>query len=195
MSESDASVVVRSIADPRCFALIFDRYGDVVRRFAARRVPATDVDDIVAETFGIAFEQRASFGDRYPSARHWLLGVANNVIRHHQRSWTRRASAMRRAEMHTAAHLDPLVDVAGRLDATNEAAVLFDVLEQLSVEYRDVLLLVAWERLTPAEAALVLDIPAATARTRLHRARQQIMHELERSSSADEREVITDGKE
>lgn len=102
---------------------------------------------------------------------------------------------MRRAEMHTAAHLDPLVDVAGRLDATNEAAVLFDVLEQLSVEYRDVLLLVAWERLTPAEAALVLDIPAATARTRLHRARQQIMHELERSSSADEREVITDGKE
>lgn len=36
---------------------------------------------------------------------------------------------------------------------------------------RDVLLLVAWEQLTPAEAAVVLGVPQGTARSRLHRAR------------------------
>ncbi len=36
---------------------------------------------------------------------------------------------------------------------------------------RDVLLLVAWEQLTPAQAARVLGVPPGTARSRLHRAR------------------------
>jgi RNA polymerase sigma-70 factor (ECF subfamily) len=36
---------------------------------------------------------------------------------------------------------------------------------------RDVLLLVAWEQLTPAEAAVALGVPQGTARSRLHRAR------------------------
>ncbi|MFF8234815.1 RNA polymerase sigma factor [Streptomyces caelestis] len=36
------------------------------------------------------------------------------------------------------------------------------------------LLLVAWEQLTPSEAAAVVGIPAATARTRLHRARNRM---------------------
>jgi RNA polymerase sigma-70 factor (ECF subfamily) len=36
---------------------------------------------------------------------------------------------------------------------------------------RDVLLLVAWEQLTPAQAAAALGVPQGTARSRLHRAR------------------------
>ena len=44
--------------------------------------------------------------------------------------------------------------------------------------------------LAPAEAAAVLGIPAATARTRLHRARHQLRAHLERAGH--HREVITD---
>jgi DNA-directed RNA polymerase specialized sigma24 family protein len=44
---------------------------------------------------------------------------------------------------------------------------------------REVLLLVAWEQLTPTEAAAVVGIPAATARTRLHRARTRMRAALE----------------
>jgi Sigma-70, region 4 len=43
-----------------------------------------------------------------------------------------------------------------------------------------VLLLVAWEQLTPAEAAVVLGIPQGTARSRLHRARETLRLVLER---------------
>jgi DNA-directed RNA polymerase specialized sigma24 family protein len=40
----------------------------------------------------------------------------------------------------------------------------------LSEDEREVLLLVVWEGLTPAEVSVVLGIPQGTARSRLHRA-------------------------
>lgn len=43
---------------------------------------------------------------------------------------------------------------------------------------RDVVLLVAWEGLSPTEAARVLDVPPGTARSRLHRARALLRNRL-----------------
>jgi RNA polymerase sigma-70 factor (ECF subfamily) len=192
--ESDAEVVKRSLIDPPAFALIFDRYIDQVRRFVARRVTADDLDDVVAEVFRIAFERRVAFGDHYPSAAHWLFGVAGNVIRHRQRTWTRRAAAMRRLEGRASIELDPLLDAAARIDATTDAELLVSIVESLRPDDREALLLVAWEQMTPTEAALVLDVPAATVRTRLHRARQQIRHQLGFRSDGNEREVLNDGQ-
>ncbi|WP_308072182.1 sigma factor-like helix-turn-helix DNA-binding protein [Streptomyces bambusae] len=39
---------------------------------------------------------------------------------------------------------------------------------------RELLPLVAWEQLSPTEAAAVVGIPAGTARSRLHRARARL---------------------
>ncbi|MGW0615582.1 RNA polymerase sigma factor [Streptomyces sp. NPDC002788] len=58
-----------------------------------------------------------------------------------------------------------------RLVAAAIALRLRATLAELPAEERELLLLVAWEQLTPSEAAAVVGIPAATARTRLHRAR------------------------
>lgn len=43
---------------------------------------------------------------------------------------------------------------------------------------REVLLLVAWEQLTPAETAKALEAPQGTARSRLHRARAALRRML-----------------
>ncbi|WP_405933890.1 sigma factor-like helix-turn-helix DNA-binding protein [Streptomyces sp. NBC_00827] len=43
---------------------------------------------------------------------------------------------------------------------------------------RELLLLVAWERLTPTEAAAAVGIPPGTARSRLHRARARLREAL-----------------
>lgn len=182
------------MVDPPAFALIFDRHAEIVRRFVARRVTAEDIDDIVAETFRIAFERRAAFGEHYPTAGHWLLGVAGNVIRRRQRSWTRHAAAMRRLSGRATADLDPLLSVPQRLDASAQAALLVGTLEQLRPDDREVLLLVAWEQLTPTEIGIVLDVPAATVRTRLHRARQQIRQALGATRADEDGEVMTDGQ-
>ena len=64
--------------------------------------------------------------------------------------------------------------VDDRLDARRTVSALTQALAALTDEDREVLLLVAWEQLTPAQVAVALDIPQGTARSRLHRARAQL---------------------
>ncbi len=58
-----------------------------------------------------------------------------------------------------------------RLDAGQLRQTLAAALASLSEDYREALLLVAWEQLTPAEVAQALGLPPSTVRSRLHRAR------------------------
>ena len=69
---------------------------------------------------------------------------------------------------------DPWPEVDARLDAEALGASLRRAVLALSEDEREVLLLVAWEHLTPTEAAVTLGIPPGTARSRLHRARALI---------------------
>jgi RNA polymerase sigma-70 factor (ECF subfamily) len=73
---------------------------------------------------------------------------------------------------------DPWQAVDQRLDAAALAPALRRALGELPVEEREVLLLVSWEQLTPAEAAAAVGIPAGTARSRLHRARGRLRDRL-----------------
>lgn len=85
-----------------------------------------------------------------------------------------------------------MLDVVARIDARADVDKLQSALLALSDDERDVLLLVAWEELSPSEAAIALGIPSETARTRLHRARQRVrihlirdQHTLEASADAN----------
>jgi RNA polymerase sigma-70 factor (ECF subfamily) len=66
---------------------------------------------------------------------------------------------------------DPWDDVIDRLDGPVRSRALRSAIRALPSAERDVLLLVAWEQLTPAQAATALGVPPGTARSRLHRAR------------------------
>jgi RNA polymerase sigma-70 factor (ECF subfamily) len=72
----------------------------------------------------------------------------------------------------------PLAGVgAGELEAA---------LQLLSEGERETLLLVAWERLSSAEVALVLELPQSTVRNRLARARKQLRGQLRSSDLFDQ---------
>jgi RNA polymerase sigma factor (sigma-70 family) len=106
------------------------------------------------------------------SALPWLYGIALNVLRKHFQK-TRPA--------HEVAS-DPGMDwdaVDDRLDAWAERGRLWAALSALSDSDRELLLLVAWEGLTPTEAAAALDISQTVARSRLHRARSRAMRALQ----------------
>ena len=72
-----------------------------------------------------------------------------------------------------------------RLDSGARARPLKAALSALRPYDREVLLLVAWEGLTPAEAAVALGIPHGTARSRLHRARVTLRLALARGETPD----------
>lgn len=169
----DGVLIEQSMTVPERFTKIFDRCWPVVHRYLARRVGPVAADDLAAETFLVAFRQRAHFEVTQPDAMPWLYGIATNVLRRHRRAEIRQYRALARTGVDhlTEADTDTIVD---RVDATALSRRLGVVLADLSARERDVLLLVAWEQLSYTEVAQALGIPVGTVRSRLHSARRRL---------------------
>jgi len=171
--EDDAEIIARSLRRPDRFATIFDRHATHIRRYLARRLGGHVADDLVAETFVVAFGKRAGYDQTRPDARPWLYGIATNLLRKHHRDEAReyRLRASIAPEPDEAGHADR---VAARVTAAAVHRLLAMALADLSAGDRDVLLLIAWEGLTYEEVAGALAIPVGTVRSRLNRARKQV---------------------
>src|ERR1700704_4127659 len=85
----DAAVIEASRAEPDRFASLFDRHAPYIHRYLARRVGRQAADDLVAETFLVAFRKRASYDGRCRDARPWLYGIATNLVAQHRREEAR----------------------------------------------------------------------------------------------------------
>ncbi|HEX7165509.1 MAG TPA: RNA polymerase sigma factor [Acidimicrobiales bacterium] len=155
------------------YRALFREAARPVLAFVLRRTddPA-DAADIVADTFLVAWRRIDDVppGDE---ARLWLFGTARGVMRNHARGKVRRTrlGERLRAELESLAVADPAIAVT-EVDAVRAALARLDELDG------ELLRLTAWEGLAPSELAVVLDIPAGTARTRLHRARARLRAEL-----------------
>jgi RNA polymerase sigma factor (sigma-70 family) len=152
------------------FETMFSDHATAVHAYLARRAPMA-ADDLLSEVFMAALDSRASFDPRRGEVRPWLYGIARHIIAGHFRSIAR---AARPSRVESVGITDEWEAVDARLDAIAVGDDLRDALRELSPDEREVLLLVAWEQMSPSEAAQVLAIPTGTARSRLHRARKRI---------------------
>ncbi|MFF0778290.1 RNA polymerase sigma factor [Streptomyces sp. NPDC003720] len=175
----DGSVIERSWETPDAFAVIFDRYADDIHRYIARRLGSDTADDLMAETFVIAFQRRRRYDPAIPHARPWLYGIATKLIGRHRRHEARRLRALSRvASLAPGTEHDGSEDgVAERLSGNSHSA-LAGALAGLPARYRDVLLVIAWGELNYEEAAQALGVPVGTVRSRLHRARARLRKAL-----------------
>ncbi len=83
--------------DDGAFRQLFDAHMAEVWRYARRRcATATDADDVVAETFAVAWRRRADV-PRDDAARLWLLGTARRVLANQRRSQGRQHRLRTRA--------------------------------------------------------------------------------------------------
>jgi RNA polymerase sigma-70 factor (ECF subfamily) len=147
------------------FADVYTSCYDRVYAYAARRLGAQAAEDVVAETFTIAWRR---VEDVPAEPLPWLYGVARNVIMRH-RSGHARQDAVERA---LAAEPRPATA------EPDEDPALWEAWAQLSERDREVLALVAWEELTVRDAARALGCPAAVFSVRLHRARKRLERRL-----------------
>lgn len=172
----DSTLIRRSVTEPEFFTAVYERYAAALHRYVARRIGADAADDVVAETFLIAFRRRARYDQAMLSAGPWLYGIATNLTAKHHRAETRQLRAYARTGVDpvTAVH----VDVDARIVAAGHRGRLAGALARLPARDRAVLLLVAWAELTYEEVAQALGIPVGTVRSRLNRARRRVRAEL-----------------
>ena len=157
------------VVDPVAFTALVDRVGPHVHAYLARRAPA-EAEDLLGRVWVEAYAARHTFDPARGSARSWLFGVARHVLLRYWRD--RRPDPVVLTQSATA--WDPWDEVDARLDSAALAGPLRAALGDLAEADREMLLLIAWEQLTPTEAAAVVGIPPGTARTRLHRARSRM---------------------
>ncbi len=171
--QDDASIIGDSVGRPERFAAIFDRHAPHIQRYLARRLGRQIADDLVAETFLVAFGKRGRYDLARTNARPWLYGIATNLVSQHHRDEVReyRLRSAIVPDPHPVSHDDR---VAARVSAQARQGELAAALANLAPGDRDVLLLIAWECLSYEEVAHALTIPVGTVRSRLNRARHQV---------------------
>jgi RNA polymerase sigma factor (sigma-70 family) len=172
---SDGEAITASLAQPREFAIVFERHFWSIHDYLRRRLDRGLADELASQTFLIAFDRRAAFDPRRLSARPWLFGIATNLLREQRRSELRELRAM--AELTP----DPVFGIEGvesRVDAERMRGLLAAALADLPSEEADVLLLLVWAELDQPEIADALSVPLGTVKSRLSRARGRLQAAL-----------------
>lgn len=174
--QHDGQLIATSLIDGEVFAIVFDRHFARLHQFVHRRIGPTLADDLVAETFRRAFQNRASFDPTIPDARPWLYAISMNLMRMHHRSESRRIDAYAKSGVDPAEEFTAAAD--RRVTADAERSALMTGVASLKKADREVLLLHAWAEMSHQEIAETLSIPAGTARSRLARARAHLIERL-----------------
>ena len=140
---------------------------------------AADAEDLVQETLLRAYRSIETFDGRYPRA--WLLTIMRNAERNRHR---RQRPGLFADGDAMAAEIDRRNPPSPSAEDTATAVVhpswVIDALDHLTPKLRQVVQLVDIDGLTYDEAAAVLDLPAGTVMSRLHRARHKMRTRLER---------------
>jgi RNA polymerase sigma-70 factor (ECF subfamily) len=140
-----------------------------VWRYVAHLADRAVADDLTQDTYVRALRSLRTFRGDAP-ARVWLLSIARRVAADHVRA-TRR-DRDRRAADHEAADRAPLHAVTA--DPSTELA-LQDLVERLEPHRRSAFVLTQLLGLSYAEAARVCDCPVGTVRSRVARAREDLV--------------------
>jgi RNA polymerase sigma factor (sigma-70 family) len=174
---ADAEVIWASRTDASSFAALYDRYAEQLYRYAYQRAGEQTAEDVVADTFLAAFQQRGSYDLDREDARPWLFGILTRQLARHYRAENARLRAFARVAG-DGVEESPAERIAEQVSATAMRAPLARALGALSKRDRDVLLLIAWAECSYEEVALALGIPIGTVRSRLNRARRKVKDSL-----------------
>ena len=163
------------MAEPGTVEGLYRLHRGAILTYLIRRVePAEDAADLLTEVFTIALRRERDIPPA-DEAKLWLYGVARRVLANHRRGVVRHDNAITRLG-------DALRDsLANEPPVSDDVLLIRQHVAALPPDDREILMLTAWDGLTPGEAAKVLGLKPATARARLARARRRLTTNLKAS--------------
>lgn len=156
---------------------MYRQYEQRLLGYALRRASVEVAKDAVADAFLAAWRR---FDQLPEDPLPWLIEATRRTLANQRRSSVRQAQLAERLAHEHSLQIEP-VFAAGIDDEPVKAA-----LWRLSVDDREALALVAWEGLTPSQAARSLGCSPVAFRVRLHRARRRFERAL---TAVDENEA------
>jgi RNA polymerase sigma-70 factor (ECF subfamily) len=174
MEPDDSALWSRSrTGDADAFGVLFERHASAIANYCFRRTGAwATAEDLLSIVFLEAWRRR---NKELPAGvvLPWLYGIATNVVRNQRRSERRFAAALRRVPRPVP---EPTFAdaVDARLDDERRMGEALSLFARLPRREQDVVALCAWTGLTYEEAAIALDVPVGTVRSRLSRARARL---------------------
>lgn len=155
------------------FARLFNETRADLLAYAMRRAASPDdAADVLAETFLIAWRKLDAVPPS-PESRLWLFGVARNVLR----QGASREHALDLVVQRLAQELRRAGSTPAPAPAEGSPRIRA-ALKALPEPQQEVILLTAWEGLSPRDIAAVTRTPANLVRVRLHRARTRLQRDL-----------------
>jgi len=161
-----ALLVASRDGDPATFAEVVRGAQADVWRFVAHLVGPAEADDVTQDCFVRAYRARTGFrGDA--SARTWLLAIARRAAADHVRSQQRRRRLRARLEHHAGSLSPP--------PAGGAAPELEDLVARLEPGRREAFVLTQVIGCSYEEAAGICGVPLGTIRSRVARAREELV--------------------
>ena len=139
-----------------------------LRRFLARRTDPATADDVLADTLLVCWRRLDDVPDE---PLPWAYGVARHCLANAERGARRQERVAAKIAV-----VDP--PRSSGPEPAADAPTLHEALAALRPEDAELLRLWAWEQLTPAEIAVVLDVTPNAVSIRLHRAREKLRERL-----------------
>ena len=164
--------------DGIAFGELFERHSTAVYNHCFRRTASwSRAEDLTSVVFLEAWRQRSSVRLHGDSILPWLLAVANNVLRNSNRS-QRRYRRLIQAVPVSATQPDFGEQVSSRLDDERAMATVLSEIRRLTVRQQEVIALCDWSALSTEEAAIAMDVPVGTVKSRLSRTHQRLRARL-----------------
>jgi RNA polymerase sigma-70 factor (ECF subfamily) len=158
---------------------LFARHFESVFRFFRTKVDH-GVDDLVHQTFLRCVESASRYRGE-GSFRAFVLGIARHQLYNSYRKQRRECRALGRNFL-SIEHI--MRSPHSLLQAQERSDVVLAALRELPFDLQTALELLYWENLSHVEMAEILDVPVGTVKSRLHRARKQLLQALRQSESA-----------
>ena len=177
--QTDSGARAEAKREEERFAVMHRELYPRVKAYAMRRtMDSTTADEIAAETFEIAWRRREEpIRDQFS----WLLGIARGLL------GNRRRGDRRRAELDHRLAREWVSSEPDHAEAVADRSEILFALASLREGEREVLMLLAWDRLDRGEAARVLGCSRGTLAVRLHRARRRLEAVLAEHAAATSR--------
>lgn len=171
---SDQEIIRKALEEVDYFSCLYERYEERLLRYIRRLGAGSEeeAEDILQEAFIKIWKNLRAYDPRLPLSS-WIYRIVHNqAISHWRKSRSfgkKNRVGWREARLEDLPDSDPLFSWD---EAASIPTMIQQVLTQLPLPYREVLVLRFFERLSYEEISDVLKIPEGTVATRLNRAKR-----------------------